>query len=70
METAKPNINGEMDPLYFDPRNEVAKYDELEEYFESGEKDVKMLNHFPNVKKLFLRTNTSLSSSVPVKRYM
>lgn len=53
---------------YTRPITTQQQNNEMERFLESHAEDVQMLHEFPNMKKLFIDSNTTLSSSGPIER--
>lgn len=51
--------------MWVTPRDQ-SKPDELEYFLRDLEKDIKMLDRYPQVKDLLMRFNTAISSRAPV----
>lgn len=72
-----PKINQKMIFFKFDENSSVllqlsasCGQGELEalQYLQDPQTDIKMLEKYPNIKKIFLKYNTTLPSSAPVER--
>jgi hypothetical protein len=53
--------------LDFAPRDET-KPDELDFYLRDPDKNIEMLDRYPQIKQLFIKFNTAIPSSAPVER--